>query len=196
MIGFNIARYFKLKNAFESLTDISLQDLLLKYINREEYDYDKWVSDIVGGNVSIDSYIDSLNAFQPSWLYAYKVFNAAKANGLSKNLMIHSDKYIPFVEKYIMPTFNDPNVKYVYGDIIPILNQHPNITYLTSSPTNIKKCLAVEAPFALTIVDQFIYLSDMVVKEKVPDKLKEKGIFVSYTGIFSSGFIDNIKEDN
>lgn len=190
MIGFNIARYFKLKGV-ESLKDITLEDMVLKYVNREEEDYNKWVKELSGINVDISSYIDSVNAFYPSWLYAYKVFKAAYDNGLHK-LMIHSNVQIPFIEKQIIPTFNNPDVKYVYGDIIPIINDNPNITYLTSLPTNIRKCLDVKVPFALTIVDDYMYTADVLL-ENIPDELKKHDVFVSYTGIFSSGFIDNLK---
>ena len=190
MVGFNIARYFKLKGV-ESLKDITLEDMILKYVNREEEDYNKWVKELSGINVDISSYIDSVNAFYPSWLYAYKVFKVAYDNGLHK-LMIHSNVQIPFIEKQIIPTFNNPDVKYVYGDIIPIINDNPNITYLTSLPTNIRKCLDVKVPFALTIVDDYMYTADVLL-ENIPDELKKHDVFVSYTGIFSSVFIDNLK---
>lgn len=190
MIGFNIIRYFKLKG-MESLRDYDLKQMILDYVNREEEDYNKWVSDIIKSDIKLETYIDSVNAFQPSWLYAYKIFDSAYKNGITK-LMIHSNDEIPFIRD-LLPTFNVPSVKYVYGDIIPILNQNPNITYLTSLPSNIKKCLDVNVPFALTIVDDYLYTANIVVQDKVPDRLIEKGIFVAYTGVFSSGFIDNIK---
>lgn len=188
MVGFNIARYFKLKG-LDSLKDKELGDLILSYVNREYESYDEWVKKETGKEIHIESYIDSVNAFQPSWLYSYKVFISAYKNGI-KNLMIHSDVEIPFVGKSLIPTFNIPSVKYVYGDIVPILNQHPNITYLTASPKNIKRCLDVEAPFALTICDDFLYTNE-IITENIPDRLIEQGKFVAYTGIFSSGFIDD-----
>jgi hypothetical protein len=187
MIGFNIVRYFKLKG-MESLRDYDLKQMILDYVNREEEDYNKWVSNIIKTDIKLETYIDSINAFQTSWLYAYKIFASAYKNGI-KNLMIHSNEEIPFIRD-LLPTFNVPSIKYVYGDIVPILNQNPNITYLTSLPSNIRKCLDVDVPFALTIVDDYLYTADVVVQEKVPEKLIEKGIFVAYTGIFSSGFID------
>ena len=190
MIGFNIVRYFKLKG-MESLRDYDLKQMILDYVNREEEDYNKWVSNIIKTDIKLDSYIDSANAFQPSWLYAFKVFHSAYINGV-KNLMIHSNEEIPIIRE-LMKSFDIPTLKYVYGDIVPILNKNPNITYLTSLPSNIRKCLNVEVPFALTIVDDYLYTADIVVNEKVPDALKEKDIFVAYTGIFSSGFIDNLK---
>lgn len=190
MIGFNIVRYFKLKG-MESLQDYSLQQMIIDYINREDEDYNQWVSNIIKTDIKLETYVDSVNAFQPSWLYAYKVFTTAYKNGI-KNLMIHSNVEIPFIRD-LLRTFNIPSLKYVYGDIVPILNENPNITYLTSLPSNINKCLDVKVPFALTIVDNYPYTADIVVQDKVPDRLLEKGVFVAYTGIFSSGFIDNIK---
>ena len=188
MVGFNVARYLKLKG-LDSLKDKELGDLLLSYINRENESYEDWVTKETGKELKIESYIDSVNAFQPSWLYAYKVFWAAYKNGI-KNLMIHSDIEIPFIQKDLLPTFNIPCVKYVYGDIVPILNARPNVTYLTASPKNIEKCLDVKTPFALTICDDFIYTNEIIVKN-LPDRLKENNIYVAYTGIFSSGFIDD-----
>ena len=189
MVGFNIARYLKLKDASEVLRDKSLENLLLDYINRDIEDYDEWLSKMFNVSITMDSYIDSLNAFQPSWLYAYKVFKAASDNGLH-NLYIYSNREIPFIQKYLLPTFNDKSVKYIYGDIVPILDSNPNITYLTSSPKNIKRCLEVKAPFALTIVDDFMYTAS-IFDDKIPEALETQNVFVRYTGIFSSGFIDN-----
>lgn len=191
MIGFNIARYLKLKDACDVLKDKSLQDLILDYINREIEDYDEWLSKIFNINISIDSYIDSVNAFQPSWLYAYKVFKAAADNGINQ-LYIFSNREIPFIKDHLLPTFNNKSVKYVFGDIIPILNEHPNVTYLTSSPMNIRKCLDVKVPIALTIVDDFMYTAS-IFEDKLPEQLIEKNVFVRYTGIFKSGFIDNLE---
>ena len=188
MIGFNIVRYFKLKG-LDVLKDKDLGDLILSYVNRECESYDEWVTKVTGKEIRIESYIDSVNAFHPSWLYVYKVFSAAYKNGI-KTLMIHSDIEIPFIQKHLLSTFNIPSVKYVYGDIVPILNQHPNITYLTASPKNIERCLDVTTPFALTICDDFIYTNEIIVKN-IPERLKEQGKFVAYTSIFSSGFIDD-----
>ena len=190
MVGFNILRYFKLRG-MECLKEYDLKQMILDYVNREEEDYNKWVSDIIQTPIKLETYIDSVNAFQPSWLYAYKIFSSAYKNGLNK-LYIHSNEHIPFIQNDILPTFNIPSVKYVYGDIVPILNQNPNITYLTSLTSNIRECLDVEVPFALTIVDDFNYTFP-IIEENIPDKLREKGTFVAFTGIKSSGFIDAIK---
>lgn len=191
MIGFNIARYLKLKDACDAFKDKSLQDLILDYVNREIEDYDEWLSKIFNINISIDSYIDSVNAFQPSWLYAYKVFKAAADNGINQ-LYIFSNREIPFIKNHLLPTFNNKSVKYVFGDIVPILNEHPNSTYLTSSPSNIRKCLDVKVPFALTIVDDFMYTAS-IFEDKLPEQLTDKNIFIRYTGIFNSGFMDNLE---
>lgn len=189
MIGFNIVRYFKLKG-MESLRDYDLKQMILDYVNREEEDYNKWVSNIIKTEIKLETYIDSVNAFQPSWLYAYKLLFSAYKNGI-KNLMIHSNEEIPFIND-LLKTFNIPSLKYIYGDIVPILNQNPNITYTTSLPSNIRKCMDVKVPFALAIVDDYLYTSNIVVDEKIPERLKEKGIFVVYTRIFTSGFIDTL----
>lgn len=190
MIGFNIARYFKLKG-FPALQDKDLKELITSYVDRRYESYDKWISETVGSELKIESYIDSVNAFQPSWLYAYKVFDTAYKNGI-KNLIIFSNVEIPFIKTDIIPTFNIPSVKYVYGDIVPFLNEHPNCTYLTSLPSNIEKCLDVKAPFALTICDDYLYTAEVIDKQ-LAEKLREKDKFVAFTSIFSSGFVDNIK---
>lgn len=185
MIGFNVIRYLHSKNV---LSEMSLEDILLEYINRENEDYEKWISDKIGYPFKTESFIDSINAFQPSWMYAYKVFDTARQYKQDKNLFIHSNKEIPFINDLIKHTF-DSNVKYIHGDIVPILDKHPNITYLTSLPSNIKKCLDVKVPFVLTIVDDFIYTSD-IMTDDIPKQLKSKNKIVNYTSIFSSGFIN------
>lgn len=190
MIGFNILRYFKLKG-FESLKDYDLKQMILDYMNRDEEDYNKWVSDIIQTPIKLETYKDSVNAFQPSWLYVYKILFSAYKNGLNK-LYIHSNENILFIQTDILPTFNIPSVKYLYGDIVPILNQNPNITYVTSLTSNIKKCLDVDVPFALTIVDDFLYTAP-IIEDHIHEKLREKGVYVAFTGITSSGFIDAIK---
>ena len=83
----------------------------------------------------------------------------------------------------------DVPITYVRGDVIPVIKQHPNCTFLTSN-TDVIKRLQTESvpPFALTIVDTFIYVAP-VVKEEFINSLREKGIFVGFTNILSAGLI-------
>ena len=42
MIGFNVARYFRSKGVSKKLDNMSIQDVLLSYINRNDEDYSIW----------------------------------------------------------------------------------------------------------------------------------------------------------
>ena len=101
---------------------------------------------------------------------------------------IHSNIYSEIIEENIKTTLADFNVKYVYGDIVPILKDKRNFTYLTSDVNNINKCMDVGTPFALTIVDEYGYTNPCALPDYA-DKLREKGLYVAYTGIISAGII-------
>lgn len=187
MVGFNVARYLKTKNYDnEKLCEMSIEDILLSYINRPNEDPAIWLKEEFGIDFDIERYKDSAVAWQPNWVYFYKVFKAAYENNI-KDLMIYSEKEIPMIQKYIETTFDVP-IKYITGDIVQILKEHMNYTFMTSSPTNIRKCLTIDVPIAITIFDDFMYLADIVI-ENVADQLRENNKFVNFTGLVSSGLI-------
>ena len=186
LIGFNVIRYLRTKNANEKAMGMSLEDILLSYINREKENPEIWLKDEFGVDFKVEDYLESINAFQPNWLYSYKVFDAAYKNGVKK-LMIYSEFNTPII-KQIITSFQVP-VEYVSGDIVPILKKHPNITLTTASSQTLKRCLETDVPAAITVVDDFLHLAPVVI-DKIDDKLKERNKFVCYTSIRSGGFIN------
>ena len=85
-------------------------------------------------------------------------------------------------------TVDDAVSKYLTGDIKMVLQEHVNYTYLTSSPTNIKKCLEINTPIAITIFDDYMYLADIVASDTA-EKLRKTDKFVSFSGLVSAGLI-------
>lgn len=186
LIGFNVVRYLKSKNINEEINRMSDEDILLEYFNRKEEDISNWILNKFGIEFNITEYLDSNIAFRPNLLYSYRIFDTAYKNGI-KNLVIHSEYESKAVKTFINNTFQIP-VKYTHGDIIPVLKNSKNYTYLTSSTKNITKCLDIHTPIALTIVDEYMYLADIIIN-KIDDKLRERNVYVCYTGILSAGFI-------
>lgn len=186
MIGFNVIRYLRAKNANEKAMRMSLEDILLSYINREKEEPEIWLKDNFGLDFKVEDYLDSINAFQPNWLYSYKLFDAAYKNG-AKKLMIYSVYDLPIIKK-ILTSYPAP-VEFVCGDIKPIIEKNVNSTLITASTKTLNRCLESEAPIAITIVDDFLHLAPAVINN-IGDKLKEKNKYVCYTSIRSGGFIN------
>lgn len=183
LTGYNIANFLKAKGFTEKLKQTSNEDLLKSYFDREEYDIIKWLSkyDITG--ITDKDFDKSLSAWQPNLLYSYKLFQAAFDNGI-KNLGIYSEtenKVIKqFIEYYRVP------IEYYYSDLKASLRT--NTTFYTSNPTNIELCKSFNVPIALVIVDDFMYVKD-VVHPKYIQSLNDKNIFVNFTSILGGGFI-------
>ena len=178
--GFNVVNHFREKG----IVDKSDVDLLTSYFNREKESVADWVRE--ESSLPIDDYMNSPIMWKPSVLYAYKIIDIAYKSGI-KTLFIHSNKYVKSIENN-MKSFQQP-VTYIHGDIVPVLRQHPNITYITSSCVNIRKCLDEDVPpFVMTIIDDFGYVAD-VIKNRLDDQLRKKNILVFFTSIISAGFI-------
>lgn len=186
LIGFNVIRYLRAKNANEKAMGMSVEDILLSYINREKESPDIWLKDEFGVEFKVEDYLDSMNAFQPNWLYSYRVFDAAYKNG-SKNLKIYSAYDSPVIKK-MLPSFQVP-VEFVAGDIVPVLEKNKNATLITASEQTLKRCLETDVPAAVVVVDDFLHLAPIVI-DKIDDKLKGRNKYVSFTSIVSGGFIN------
>lgn len=190
IIGFNIIRYMINTNkCTEAMKRMSLEDILLSYLNRETYDINSWIKKEFGLEFDYLQAKESTTMLVPNFVYAYKVMQEARKQKITQ-LYIYSDIYYPAIEK-LLSSFEVKELKYVHGDLIPILSDKPNITFVTSKPDNIMKCLEVKTPFVLTIVDDFIYTKD-IVEKKIDKQLREQGKFVFYTGILNGG-ITNVK---
>jgi hypothetical protein len=186
LIGFNVIRYLRTKNANEKAMGMSLEDILLSYINREKENPEIWLKDEFGVDFKVEDYLESINAFQPNWLYSYKVFDAAYKNGI-KNLKIYSVYDIPIIKK-ILTSFPAP-VEFVTGDIVPVLEKNKNVTLITASEQTLKRCLETDIPAAITVVDDFLHLAPIVI-DKIDDKLRGRNKYVSFTSVRSGGFIN------
>lgn len=185
LTGFNVLMYFKNRGVSDKVNKMSKEDILSNYINRTDEDISIYLKKEFDISFDINSYLESFALFRPNLLYSYKIFDAAKNQGIKK-LMIHSEKYSPAI-KQSLQSYQQP-IEYTYGDILPVLNTHKNITYMTASPDRIHKCLNVKCPIALTIVDDFMYTADIIV-DNFADELRKKNVFVSFTGVLSAGII-------
>ena len=183
LIGYNIIKAMRSINT--KVQRMSDEDILLDYFNRDIMNQSEYMKSKYGIEMSMDSIYQSKKALYPNMLYAYRIIDTAYTNGI-RLFLIHSNQYSEIIEKYISQTFAEWPVKYVYGDIIPVLQDNSNITYMTSDVQNIEKCININNPFALTIVDDFMYTSP-VAQASFAEKLRKKGVFVSYTSILSGG---------
>lgn len=186
MVGFNVIRYLRTKNANEKAMRMSLEDILLSYINRDKESPEFWLKEEFGIDFRVEDYLDSINAFQPNWLYSYKLFDAAYKNG-AKKLMIYSVYDIPVIKK-ILTSYTVP-IEFATGDIKSVLDKNINATLITASTETLNRCLETDVPAAIAIVDDFLHLAPAVIG-KIGDKLKEKNKYVSYTSITSGGLIN------
>ena len=187
MIGYNVAKYYKGKQISEKLDNTSIQNVLSSYIDRDTEDWSEWLLKEYNINVNPSYVSTSFLTMQPNLLYAYKVFMMSHKEK-NDNIYIYSDNYSPIIEQSTN-SFGFSGVKYVYGDILKFLNEHPNFTYITASINNIKECLKTESPICLVICDDYLYLSD-IFHYKVDEELKAKpNIFLQFTSILSAGII-------
>jgi len=187
MIGFNVAKAFRKQGVSDKLDSMSVQDVLLSYINREDEDYSKWLKKEFDILINPDDMLTSFLTMQPNLLYSYKVFTASHDENIN-TLYIYSNNYSPIVEQ-ATGSYGFPGIQYVHGNIIEFLNEHPNFTYLTSSVDNIKSCENLKAPVCLVICDDYLYISE-IFNSKVDEKLKAlPNIFLRFTSIISAGIL-------
>ena len=181
LMGLNCAHYI-----IHGEDPIRDDDLTLDYLNRTSFDTEKFIKEKTDMNIPYDMMLESSIACKPNLAYAFKMMAAAHRNGISR-LYIHTNGYSPVVERYV----NQLEIKtnYVHGDIVPVLHNLPNCTYTTSIPDNIRRCMDVDVPIALTIVDDFQYVYPIVADDKLIRNLREKNVFVQFTGVISAGII-------
>lgn len=182
--GYNVLLTLKDKKLIQGMSD---EDILLDYFNREIEDPFEYIRTKYKLVFPIKMMYESEIVLRPNLLYAFKIIDAAFKNGI-KDIIVYSKQYSKIIKEYIINMIPG-DVKYMYGDIVPILIDHPNCTYLTSSVSNIDTIkVSSIPPFALTIVDDFMYVAPTV-KDDYVEALREKGVFVGFTGILSAGLI-------
>lgn len=181
LMGLNCVRYILTKQN-KSYDD----QLTLDYVNRESYDMEAFIKNETSIDFPYEQMLKSEIACQPNLAYAFKMFSAAHQNGI-KRLYVHSNEYSPVIERIVNRL--EIKVNYVHGDILPVLHNLPNCTYTTSNPDNIRHCVDVDVPFALTIVDDFQYQWPIVSDESLIKRLRDKNVYVQFTGVISAGII-------
>ena len=181
LVGLNVVSYIRSRRKQD--TD---DDIILSYLNRENYDMPTFVKDQTQIDFPIEKMMESELACVPNLAYAFKMMQTANQHGLKK-FYIHTNLYSPVVEKYVQQLEIPTN--YVHGDIVPVLHNLPNCTYTTSDPNNIRKCVDVHVPFALTIVDDFQYVAPILTDEELLKRLEQQNVYVQYTGVISAGIL-------
>lgn len=188
MIGFNVARYFRSKGVSKKLDSMSIQDVLLSYINREDADYSVWLKKEFDISINPDDFLSSFLTMQPNLMYSYKVFTSSHRENIN-SLYIYSDKYSPIAEQSV-DSYGFKGVKYIHGNLIDFLKEHPNYTYLTSSTDNIRKCSELTVPMVLLVCDDYLYTSELF-SSKLDEKIKQMpNIILRFTGVISAGIIN------
>ena len=188
MIGYNVAKYFHQQGVSKKLDSMSINDVLLSYVNRTDEDYSIWLEKEFDIKINKSEMLTSFLTMQPNLLYSYKVFSAAHLEHI-QGLYIYSNDYSPIIEESTKH-YGFNGVEYIKEDIISFLNTHPNCTFLTSSLTNINRCVDnLKAPTCLVICDDYLYISD-IFSSKVDKTLETReNIILRYTGVISAGII-------
>jgi hypothetical protein len=188
MIGYNVAKHFRSNNLCEKLVNMSIQDVLTSYLDRDDERYELWLKKEFDIDVNPDDMLSSFLSMQPNLLYSYKVFPACHKER-QDNLFIYSDKYSKIAEECI-DTFGFKGVNYVYGDIDKFIKEHPNSTFLTASTKSINVVKNTNSPICLVVCDDYKYTIDYMVKNNLDKELSDKGnVFLRYTSIISAGVI-------
>ena len=190
MIGFNVAKLYRGKGLSKKLDETDIKDVLLSYINREDEDYVVWLKNEYGIDIpDKDMLYQSFSAMQPNLMYAYKMFATSDENKQS-NLYVYSNTYSKIAEESIK-SFCIKDVKYIHHNIDEVLNDTPNMTFITGSIESINKCMNdVKAPTCLVICDDFVYTMKDMIDNKKEESFKEKGnILLRYTSVVSAGVI-------
>lgn len=186
MTGFNVVKYLRQKKFNDKMCKMSIEDILLSYINRSDESIPAWLDSEFGiSGFRMEDYLDSRYAFQPNLLYTYRVFLSAYENGV-RDITVHSTYDSSAIKSFLKSYQVDAS--FSNEDIVSLLSKHENCTYITSSPSNIRKCLNVKCPFALTICDDYMYVAS-VLKEQLDTKLRKNNVYVAFTSILSAGFV-------
>ena len=191
LFGYNIAEFLRDKKINDKLERMSHEDILLSYLNRETYSINEWIKSSFDFDIDYKDLLSSRIMFKPNMCYSYKVFQESIRNGI-KNLIIYSNEYSDAIKDFI-PSFQIDTLKYHHGDIVSLLDNNPNCTFITSNPISIEKCKDVKAPFVLTIVDDFIYVKDILLSG-IDEELRKQSKLVYFTGILSGG-LTNVPRD-
>lgn len=191
LLGYNIAEYLRDNKVNDKFDRMSHEDILLSYLNREHESINQWFSDVFEYDINYKTLGESRIMCKPNMCYAYKVFQESIKNGIT-NLMIYSNDYFKAIEDYLK-SFGIKSLQYQHGNIVELLDNNPNCTFITNNSDAISKCTDVKAPFVLTIADDFIYVRD-ILSSGICEELRNQSKLVFFTNILSGG-ITNIPRD-
>ena len=191
LMGYNIAEYLRANKVNEQFERMSHEDILLNYINREHYDVNQWLKDTFDYEINIHQLMSSRIMLQPNFIYAYKIFQESAKQGIT-NLVIYSNHPSDAIDDYVS-SFQVPSLRHESENLIELLNHNPNCTFITSNPDTIRLCEEVSAPFVLTIVDDFLYVKDILLT-RIDEKLRKQNKLVYFTSVLSGG-LTNIIHD-
>ena len=185
---------------------MSVKDVLLSYINRDDENYAVWLKKEFNIDINPDEFLSSFLTMQPNLMYSYKVFEKAHDEKITNLFplnssisfiafskysfsLVFSNKYSVIAEQSV-DSYNFKGIKYLTGDIVDVLNNHPNCTYLTSCIENIKKCSMLSVPMVLTICDDYLYTSDLITSNIIKQIKDKPNIVLRFTGVISAGIIN------
>lgn len=185
LTGCNVLR--GLKNKIDTLRGMSDEDILRGYFNRQIENPSEYLKQEYDIDFPMDKMYASYKTMTPNMVYAYRLFDTAHTNGM-RNLAVYSSQYSEAIEKHIKRTFPDFKVDYVYGDIKEVMKNRQNWTLVTSNTNVVRDCANVGQAFALMIIDDYTYTAPLF-DDTFLDILRQKGIFVGFTGALSAGVI-------
>lgn len=191
IMGYNIAEYCRKNKVNDKFESMSHEDMLLSYLNREKYDINDWIQETFDYDIDVNQMMSSRIMMQPNFVYAYKVFQESAKQGVT-NMVIYSNKYSDAIEAFL-PSFQVPKLTYEHGNLVELLTRNPNCTFITSNPDSIMLCKEVKPPFVLTLVDDFIYLKDILLS-RVDEELRQQNKLVFFTGVISGGLTNIVRD--
>jgi hypothetical protein len=191
LLGYNIAEYLRENKVNEKFESMSHEDMLLSYINREHYDINKWLNDTFDYHLNVYELMSSRIMLKPNFIYSYKIFQESAKQGIT-NLIVYSNHPSDAID-FMISSFEIPNLKHESENLVELLNHNPNCTFITSNPDAIQLCSEVNAPFVLTIVDDFIYVKDILLT-RMDEKLRKQNKLVFFTSIISGGLTNVVRD--
>jgi hypothetical protein len=191
LMGYNIAEYLRANKVNDQFERMSHEDILLSYINREHYDINKWLKETFDYDLNIYQLMSSRIMLQPNFIYAYKIFQESAKQGIT-NLIVYSNHPSDAIVEYLS-SFEVAALKHESENIVELLNHNPNCTFITSNPDAIQLCEEVRAPFVLTIVDDFLYVKDILLT-RADEKLRKQDKLVYFTSVLSGGLTNVIRD--
>ena len=69
MVGFNIVNYMRDKKATDKIARMTVNEILVSYLNRETEDVGTWLKEEYGIDCNLKDYLDSFVMFRPNLLY-------------------------------------------------------------------------------------------------------------------------------